>query len=597
MILRSTPHVAVLDWNGEARAETDGAGVASVRRRLVVALAIIFVAQVALWTLLGDLESSEGEVDPFIALLRVVVIGVALPLLMVVLARSILAPAERLEAARDHFRQEYDRARLTALLDPLTGLGNHRAFQEELARLVADAQRAESPLALLLVDLDDLKRINDERGHAGGDAALATMGRLLMTSMRHADRAFRIGGDEFAILMPNTDAVGAFAIARRLLVAAVETPAVESSDAVAVSDARERQDEHDAPWAAGAAGMPDDRGAPELSFSGGIASLAPETGDSGQLFRQADAALYWCKRHGRTDVQIFDPQRHGAAGDARTTPELAAAVAAVADRRLLRPVYQPIYSLATGKPIGFEGLVRPLPGSGFADPNSLFMAAEVIGRTVELDMASIAVVASHASDLGADQYLAANLSPRTLETDQFHAADLVAIFREHGIAPSRVVLELTERETVDDMTRLRESIAACRAAGFRLAADDVGAGNAGLRLLSQVRFDIVKIDLSLVQVGVLEESSRAVLRALRDLADRWSATIVAEGVETPSQLEVVHGLGIAAVQGYLLGRPGDRPRADDVDVDQLIGSVRWRSDLLPVSDEAERDEAAVGTVG
>ena len=317
--------------------------------------------------------------------------------------------------------------------------------------------------------------------------------------------------------------------------------------------------------------------------------MAPETGDSGQLFRQADAALYWCKRHGRTDIQVFDPQRHGSAGDARTTPELAAAVAAVADQRLLRPVYQPIFSLTTGAPIGFEGLVRPLPGSGFADANSLFTAAEVIGRTVELDMASIAVVASHANELGPNQYLAANLSPRTMETDQFHAADLVALFRDHGVTPDRVVLELTERETVEDMARLRETIAACRAAGFRLAADDVGAGNAGLRLLSQIRFDIVKIDLSLVQVGVLEESSRAVLRALRDLADRWGAKIVAEGVETPSQLEVVRGLGISAVQGYLVGRPADRPRAEPVDLDELIGSVRWRNDLLPAPDEEEAE--------
>jgi diguanylate cyclase (GGDEF)-like protein len=555
--------VAVLDWNGEARAEADDSDVASVRRRVVVALAVIFVAQVVLWTMLGDLESSDGAIDPFIAVLRVVVIGGALPLLMVLLARAILAPAERLEAARDHFRQEYDRARLTALLDPLTGLGNHRAFQEELARLVADAQRSEEALALLLLDLDDLKRINDERGHAGGDSALAAMGRLLVMSTRHADRAFRIGGDEFAVLMPHTDAIAAFAIARRLLAMAVETT--------------------------------DDRDVPELSFSGGIAGLATDGGDSGQLFRQADAALYWCKRHGRTDVQIFDPQRHGAAGDGRTTPELAAAVAAVADQRLLRPVYQPIYSLATGRPIGFEGLVRPLPGSGFSDPSSLFMAAEVIGRTVELDMASIAVVASHAGALGPGQYLAANLSPRTLETDQFHAADLVALFREHGLEPESVVLELTERESIQDMDRLRESIAACRSAGFRLAADDVGAGNAGLRLLSQIRFDIVKVDLSLVQVGVLEESSRAVLRALRDLADRWGATIVAEGVETPSQLEVVQSLGIAAVQGYLLGRPDDVPRADEVDLEELIGSVRWRSDLLPTPDVDETaDEVVVG---
>ena len=551
------PHVAVLDWNGEVHDETEGIGVATVRRRLVLALAVIFASQVLLWTLLGDLESGEGDVQPVIAFLRVVIIGVALPLLMVILARAILAPAERLEAARDHFRQEYDRARLTALLDPLTGLGNHRAFQEELARTVSDAQNAEVPLALLLLDLDDLKRINDERGHAGGDDALAAMGRLLVTSTRHADRAFRVGGDEFAVLMPNTDALAAYAIARRILASAVETT--------------------------------DERMIPELSFSGGIAGLAPETGDSGQLFRQADAALYWCKRHGRTDIQIFDPERHGSAGDARTTPELAAAVAAVADQRLLRPVYQPIFSLTTGAPIGFEGLVRPMPGSGFADANSLFTAAEVIGRTVELDMASIAVVASHAHELGPNQYLAANLSPRTMETDQFHAADLVALFRDHGVTADRVVLELTERETVEDMARLRESVAACRAAGFRLAADDVGAGNAGLRLLSQIRFDIVKIDLSLVQVGVLEESSRAVLRALRDLADRWDAKIVAEGVETPSQLEVVRGLGISAVQGYLVGRPVDRPRADAVDLDELIGSVRWRNELLPKQDEEEAE--------
>jgi EAL domain-containing protein (putative c-di-GMP-specific phosphodiesterase class I) len=204
-------------------------------------------------------------------------------------------------------------------------------------------------------------------------------------------------------------------------------------------------------------------------------------------------------------------------------------------------------------------------------------------------MASIAVVASHANELGPNQYLAANLSPRTMETDQFHAADLVALFRDHGVTPDRVVLELTERETVEDMARLRESIASCRAAGFRLAADDVGAGNAGLRLLSQIRFDIVKIDLSLVQVGVLEESSRAVLRALRDLADRWGAKIIAEGVETPSQLEVVRGLGISAVQGYLVGRPVDRPRAEPVDLDELIGSVRWRNDLLPAPDEEETE--------
>ena len=117
--------------------------------------------------------------------------------------------------------------------------------------------------------------------------------------------------------------------------------------------------------------------------------------------------------------------------------------------------------------------------------------------------------------------------------------------------------------------RLRSAVEACRVAGIRVAADDVGAGNAGLRLLSQLRFDIVKIDLSLVQGGVLHDPSHGILRALQDLAARWRAVIVAEGVETPQQLVVIRELGIAAAQGYLLGRPGQERKADTIDVAAL----------------------------
>ena len=545
--------MATLDWSKGPGEEPDVPSAETVRRRLVVALAVIFVSQIVLWTALSSPEGGAAALDLELAILRIAVIGVGLPILMVVLARRILEPAEHLEAARDHFKQQYDRARLTALLDPLTGLGNHRAFQEEMSRQAAESQRTGAPLALLLLDLDDLKRVNHERGHAGGDGLLSDMGRLIAGTIRQADRGFRIGGDEFAVLMPHTDTIAAYALGRRLLAASVDGSA----------DPRARK----------------------LSFSGGISGMPEPSPDGTRMFRQADAALYWCKRHGRTDIQVFDPQRHGAAGDARTTPELAAGIGKVAEQRLLRPVYQPIYSLTTGLPIGFEGLVRPTKASGFRDAENLFSSAEVTGHTVELDMACIEVVAAHATALDPTQYLAVNISPRTMETDQFHAADLIAIFRANGLDPHRVVLELTERETIEDMARLRESVAACRAAGFRIAADDVGAGNAGLRLLSQIRFDIVKIDLSLVQVGVLEESSRAVLRALRDLADGWDATIVAEGVETPTQLEVVRNLGMNAAQGFLLGRPGDAPAADALDIETLAEGVRWRSELVPVGAE------------
>jgi EAL domain-containing protein (putative c-di-GMP-specific phosphodiesterase class I) len=232
-------------------------------------------------------------------------------------------------------------------------------------------------------------------------------------------------------------------------------------------------------------------------------------------------------------------------------------------------VYQPIFSLESGQPIGFEGLVRPARDSGFMTADALFAAAEVSDRTVELDMACLEVVAAGVGKLEADQYVSFNLSPRTLETEQFRPADLRTLFRRNGLDPSQVVLELTEREAVEDMPRLRDNLAACRAMGMRIAADDVGAGNAGLRLLSEIRFDIVKIDLSLVQGGVLRDSALAVLGVLCDVADRSGAVVVAEGVETPEQLATVRALGLASGQGYLLARPDKTTSARVLDLDAL----------------------------
>ena len=177
--------------------------------------------------------------------------------------------------------------------------------------------------------------------------------------------------------------------------------------------------------------------------------------------------------------------------------------------------------------------------------------------------------------------LTINLSPRTLESDEFSVPALLKMLQRNRVDPATVVLELTERESVEDLERLRRAVEACRAAGMRIAADDVGAGNAGLRLLSQVRFDIVKIDLSLVQGGAVRETSLEVVRTLRDLADRWGALVIAEGIETPVQLELVRSLGIAAGQGYLLGRPADAPTADAIDLDALArGGSDWLVERL-----------------
>jgi EAL domain-containing protein (putative c-di-GMP-specific phosphodiesterase class I) len=225
--------------------------------------------------------------------------------------------------------------------------------------------------------------------------------------------------------------------------------------------------------------------------------------------------------------------------------------------------------MTTGAAVGFEGLVRPTEGAAFANAGALFAAAEVAKRIVELDFACLEAVAAGAGELEPGVYLSVNLSPRTIESEAFHAGELKAIFKRHRVPLDQIVLELTEREEVQDLDQLRRNLDACRRAGMRIAADDVGAGNAGLRLLSELRFDIVKIDLSLIQAGTAHDPSHAVLLGIRELADRSRASVVAEGIETPEQLSVVREMGIASGQGYLLARPTTGRQAEVLDLDAL----------------------------
>jgi diguanylate cyclase (GGDEF)-like protein len=486
---------------------------------------------------------------PLIGLLALTVI--VLGILITWMARQILRPAQELEASRGRLRDLYELARGDALRDVLSGLGNHRAFQESVRRHLEAAKSRNSSLGLVLIDLDDFQAVNEAGGHAAGDQTLAEFGRVVVASLRSGDRAFRTGGDEFAILLPGATADAAAAVARRLLAAWIDH-------------------RHD-------------RGpAVTRSFSAGVSACPGLAADRRQLLDQADAALSWAKRHGRTSVETFDPARHRRAQSASPSvlDQPSVGVAEVILRRLLRPVYQPIVDMRNGRIVGSEGLIRPTAESGFSNPGELFDAAEAAGRTVELDLACLEIVASGAaSSMSGDSILTLNLSPRTLEADDFSAGALVALVRKAGLDPSRIVLELTEREQIEEMERLRRNVAACRGAGFRLAADDVGAGNAGLRLLSQLQFDIVKIDLSLVQGGAVHEASKSVVGALQDLARRWGASVIAEGIETPAQLRIVRELEIAAGQGYLLGRP--------MTVEELVALQATGVDLQTI---VERDD-------
>ncbi len=451
----------------------------------------------------------------------------------IVLVRYFLHPFEEMADSRAELEELYKEAREHALADGLTSLGNHRAFQEELRRRIEEFEKRGSPFSLVLMDLDDLKLVNDRDGHAAGDEMLETMAQTMREQAREGDGLYRIGGDEFAIILRETDIDEAVCVAERMLHFSTRP----------------------------------NGGARPCLFSSGVSGVPAFTSQRDMVYRQADAALYWAKRHGRGAVEVFDPERDQLPDDFNDVT--GNAVAEAVTGKLLRPVFQPIVDLRTGRILGFEGLIRPDPNGPLPDTTRLFAAAAASGRTVELDLACIEAVIEGARAIGPDRLLTLNLSPRTLEVKDFDPAWLLSGLMKAGISPSRVIVELTERDEIADLNRLRKTFANLQQYGLRLAADDVGAGNSGLRLLSQVQFDIVKIDLALVQDGVRRVGARTVLESLRDLALSQRARVVAEGVETPRQLQVIRQLDIGAAQGFLLGRPNASVEATYVDVHGL----------------------------
>jgi EAL domain-containing protein (putative c-di-GMP-specific phosphodiesterase class I) len=236
--------------------------------------------------------------------------------------------------------------------------------------------------------------------------------------------------------------------------------------------------------------------------------------------------------------------------------------------------------------IGVEGLIRPVEPAPFSDPASLFAAAEAGGRLVALDMACVEAIIRGAGELPDSQFLSLNLSPATLEAPEFSPATLLGILERHGFPADRVVVELTEHQPVHEPARVRERLDVCRNAGIRVAADDIGAGNSGLRLLSEIAFDVLKVDLGLVQASAAGGPSSAVLDSMVTLATRMGAFVIAEGIEHAEQIDQLLEHGIEAGQGYHLGHPGPIEAEDGAPVLEpvAVGMSAWRQSIgLPTA--------------
>ncbi len=454
--------------------------------------------------------------------------------------RPVLMAIGKLDRERSTIREQFERARVDSMSDSLTGLGNMRAFMEELDQQLAAAKAEHRRFALVVADVDNLKQTNDSKGHGAGDDLLRATARIIAGNMRRWDQAFRTGGDEFAVVLLDCGPEEGVLIAKRILASALD-------------------------GGIGGAGN-----APKFSLTLGVSAFPEPSTDRKQLIDQTDAALRWGKDHGRTDVQLFDARRHPVPVDANTLEDLSASILRVAATRAMTPVYQPIYNLTNGKVLGYEGLVRPKPDTGFPNPSVMFNAAEQSGRTVELDMACLEVVMSGAMGLPESQYLSVNLSPRTLETEAFSPFEVINLARRYGIDPSRILLELTERDDVADMEHLKEVIAIFRRYGMRTALDDVGEGKTQWKWMAELGFNVMKIDMWLVR-SAASKGSDVILRGLGEIARQSNMTVVAEGIETPEHLESVMSHGFGAGQGYLLKRPGPLLDASDLDLDALMG--------------------------
>jgi diguanylate cyclase (GGDEF)-like protein len=411
--------------------------------------------------------------------------------------------------------------------DNLTGLGNHRAFQEELDAQLARAKRHGGFLSLAVLDIDEFKGINDRSGHLYGDRVLAAMGALL-GEVRKSDRSFRIGGDEFAIVLPDTQTLDAAIMMERIRQAA-PTRLLGATLSIGIATTAER-----------------------------------DVCDAIHLRAQADAALYAGKQSGRDTVMTYaDAER----GQLVLSPNKAQAL-----RDLLRDgqvdvVFQPIWDAHQGVPFGYEALARPAAHYGLAGPQEAFEIAERLGRGPALDAVCLNAILARASEAPADSLIFVNIVPETLARNMFSGDALVEAVRDAGITPEQVVIELTERamSRLDVIVREAKRL---QSLGFKLALDDTGAGNAGLEVLRHLAVDFVKIDRAVVIQAMTDQTARAIIASIVVIAQSMGACVIAEGIETTNALDFVlrdvmlgwqRDSGIRGVQGYLLGRPAHAP--------------------------------------
>ncbi|HSH58235.1 MAG TPA: EAL domain-containing protein [Acidimicrobiales bacterium] len=463
--------------------------------------------------------------------------------------RDIDAVATRLADSGDgagvvlNMRDVTERKRLAeelrqkAFYDSLTGLASRALFHDRLDKAVEVARRRGAPPAVLIVDLDGFKEVNDTLGHAAGDRLLVQVAERLRGYLRPGDTAARVGGDEFALLLEDTSRSGAESVAERISVACRAPVALEGRDVMAYA-------------------------------SIGVAVWVADMADDDAVMQCADAAMYWAKANGGNHAQTYDAAMHASV---RGRLELAADLRGCVERDELELHYQPIVATDSGTVMGFEALVRwRHPRHGLIPPDRFIPVAEQTGVIMALGRWVLETACRqalewqqrHPSD--PPLYVSVNLSTRQIRQSGL-VAQVERILADSGLDPGCLVLEITETALVSDFEASIDSLHRLKDLGVKLSIDDFGTGYSSLTYLRRLPVDVVKIDRSFVS-GITtspEEWSLAV--AIVKMVKALSLATVAEGVETAAQLAHLRALGCGFAQGYYFARP--QPAAD---VDEML---------------------------
>jgi diguanylate cyclase len=445
------------------------------------------------------------------------------------LERLNLAVARELQDAE--IRRSRKRAeewlKYTAQYDPLTDLPNRNLLYDRIDQMLLSARAKNTPFALMVMDLDRFKEVNDTIGHQAGDALLQQVGLRLQAAVRRGDTVARLGGDEFAVLLPDMDQNAAEVAGGRFLKA------------------------FEAPFMIGEIAL-------NVQPSIGMTFFPKHGSDRHALMRCADIAMYQAKETA-SGYAIYSPERNF-----YSTERLAlmADLHRAVDEDQLFLVYQPKVNLETGAITGVEALARwQHPKTGLIAPDEFIALAERSGFIKTLTMWGVeaAAIQSRAWNTeGIPVRISVNLSARTLHDGSFPDR-LKALLAMHGIAPERLELEITESVIMVDPARALEILTRLNRMGITLSIDDFGTGYSSLSYLKKLPVNAVKIDKSFVLHMTEDQNDAQIVRSTIDLAHNLGLKVIAEGVETREVWERLRALGCDEAQGYYISRPLPAP--------------------------------------